>query len=267
MHITTTATILSLMRNVFDQYSQPENKLTHALVMTLEHDRSLVWPFLRWLGLSDIPPTATLLLGEQHIPGALMVDADNDGEGGLPDACIFDEDGWAILFECKVQAPIKADQIRRHRKTAERYGFESPYVYVIAVDEHDKSIHGADDGVVWREIYAWFNKKSADSFWAREFVAYMELFERKMLPQDYEIRGTITVFDGLRFDADNPYTYREGKRLIRLLGDELQARKDLHRIGVDPQEARRTAITGRGGQGVWDFLPPPRAGRELSTHG
>jgi hypothetical protein len=54
---------------------------------------------------------------------------------------------------------------------------------------------------------------------------------------------------------DNPYTYREGKRLIRLLGDELQKRRDLHKIGVDPQGARRSAITGRSGTAVWDFLP------------
>lgn len=76
-----------------------------------------------------------------------------------------------------------------------------------------------------------------------------------MLAKDYEVRGTITVFDGLRFDADNPYTYREGKRLIHLLGDQLQKRKDLQAIGVDPKGARRSAITGRRTDGVWDFLP------------
>lgn len=62
------------------------------------------------------------------------------------------------------------------------------------------------------------------------------------------------MFNGLRFDADNPYTYREGKRLIRLMGDELQARKELMRtLGVDPSGERRPAITS--GPGVWDFLP------------
>lgn len=83
----------------------------------------------------------------------------------------------------------------------------------------------------------------------------MRTFERKMLAKDYQIRGTITVFDGLRFDDDNPYTYREGKRLIRLLGDLLQDRRDLHRIGIDPKGKRRAAITGRGADGVWDLLP------------
>ena len=63
------------------------------------------------------------------------------------------------------------------------------------------------------------------------------------------------MFNGLRFDAENPYTYREGKRLIRLLGDELKARKDLHReLAVDPHGQSRGGITNDD-VGVWDFLP------------
>jgi len=100
--------------------------------------------------------------------------------------------------------------------------------------------------------------------WARTFTTYMEAFETRMIALDYSIRGTLTMFDGLRFDDDHPYSYREGKRLIRLLGDELQNRKDLHRIGVDPQGSRRPAITGRSGTGVWDFLPL-RAARGASS--
>jgi hypothetical protein len=83
----------------------------------------------------------------------------------------------------------------------------------------------------------------------------MQVYERKQLLQNYDIRGTITVFDGLRFDEETPYTYREGKRLINLLGDLLQKRSDLKKIGIDPDGNRRPAITGRGMDGVWDFLP------------
>ena len=39
------------LRNVFDQFSQPENRLTHALVCTLSNERALIRPFLRWLGV------------------------------------------------------------------------------------------------------------------------------------------------------------------------------------------------------------------------
>ena len=41
------------MRNIFDQYEQPENRLTHALVTTLDQDRALLGPLLRWLPVPE----------------------------------------------------------------------------------------------------------------------------------------------------------------------------------------------------------------------
>jgi len=83
----------------------------------------------------------------------------------------------------------------------------------------------------------------------------MEIFEAKMIAREYGIRGTITMFDGLRFDEDNPFTHASARRAIRLLGDELQKRPDLHSIGVDPAGKRRDAITWNSEWGVWDTLP------------
>ncbi|HUG20047.1 MAG TPA: hypothetical protein VMM56_13770, partial [Planctomycetaceae bacterium] len=240
---------------MFDQYDQPENKLTHALVMTLTHDRKLLRPFLDFLDIREIPSINTLSIIEQQIPGSPQSALEEDESKGLPDACVFSDNGWAVLFECKIQAQINAAQIRRHRNTAIRHDFKSPHLIVIAVDKPDRVTDSDVKTFEWKELYSWFSHRMSDSFWAREFVRYMQTFEQKMLAKDYDIRGTITVFDGIRFDADNPYTYREGKRLIRLLGDLLQARKDLHKIGVDPKGERRSAITGKGGEGVWDFLP------------
>ncbi len=73
------------------------------------------------------------------------------------------------------------------------------------------------------------------------------------------------MFDGLKFDKDHPYTAREGRRLIRLMGDELQALEPLHRLGVDPKGDRRGSITGRGNDPVWDYLPL-RAARKAKNH-
>jgi hypothetical protein len=243
------------MRNIFDQYKQPENRLTHALVTALDQDRSLLPPFLRWLGIRDVSKPKKLLLNEQQVPGSLQDDADELETKGLPDATVFNDDGWAVLFESKVQAPVKLQQISRHRETAKRHGFESPWLVVISVDKPPANLPSKAIAKTWQEIYLWFSNRTAESFWAEQLVQYMQVFEQKMLAQDYQIRGTITVFDGLKFDDKNPYTYREAKRLIRLLGDELQRRKDLHKIGVDPNGKRRSAITGRGTDAVWDFLP------------
>lgn len=243
------------MRNIFDQYEQPENRLTHALATTLDRERSLLVPFLRWLGIRDAPKPRGLMLLEQQVPGRLQEMAEELDAKGLPDIAIFDNDGWAVLLESKVQACVNLKQLERHRRTVQRLGFESPWLVLISVDRVSCELFEKTVAKTWQDVYAWFNRHSDSSDWARHFVQYMQVFERKMILQEYPIRGTITVFDGLRFDADNPYTYREGKRLIGLLGDLLQQRKDLHAIGIDPKGKRRPAITGKGTDGVWDFLP------------
>lgn len=242
------------MRNVFDQYTQPENRLTHALVCTLDEDRSLLRPFLRWAGCQAVPPLSQLRITEQQVPGEAL--SGDEGEGtGLPDACVFTDDGWLLLIEAKVQAGVSPGQLRRHIATANRHEFDNPYLLLLSVDDPPKRLPPKTTHRSWRELYAWFRKRPDSSGWARTFTDYMESFESRMIADDYSIRGTLTMFDGLRFDTENPYTYREGKRRIRLLGDELQKRKDLRDIGIDPKGERRSAITGRGGVGVWDFIP------------
>jgi len=242
------------MRNVFDQYSQPENRLTHALACTLDADRSLLRPFLAWAGARDVPPVDRLQITEQQVPGS-PVSGDEEEGRGLPDACVFDANGWALVIEAKVQSGVSADQLRRHLSTAKRYGFNCPSLLLLCVDEPPQGLPEQTAVRAWRELYRWFRERESTSQAAGTLTRYMEVFESRMIEQDYSIRGTITMFDGLRFDDGNPYTYSEAKRLVRLLGDELQKRSDLLSLGVDPDGERRAAITGRAASAVWDFLP------------
>ena len=242
------------MRNIFDQYDQPENKLTHALVSTLSHDRQLIRPFLHWLKAKHIPPTGEIRITEQEIPG-LSAGGDEQERKGLPDACFYNQDDWAVLVESKVQAGINRGQLKRHLRTARRHGYECPHVILIAVNSPARVLPKGMHAVRWCDVYRWFLRRRLHSPWAKIFLEYMHTFESKMLAKDYSIKGTITMFDGFHFDDENPYTYREGKRLIRLMGDELQKREDLFCFGVNPKGERRKAITGRGKDGVWDFLP------------
>lgn len=240
------------MRNVFDQYDQPENKLTHAIFCVLSRERKLLVPFLKWLGVTGYPPAHALRISQQSVPGDSL--EASEGDAGLPDLCIYSEDGWGVFFEMKVQSKLTAGQLRRHSKTAARYGFDQPILVAVSVEPIAAKMPEGTITVQWRELYAWFAQRMSDSFWLSELVRYMEIFEEKSIDNAYEVRGTITMFNGLRFDDDHPFHYREAKRLIRLLGDELQSRSDLHEeLGIDPEGARRPAITNDGG--VWDFLP------------
>jgi hypothetical protein len=240
------------MRNIFDQYDQPENRLTHALFCTLFHERKLILPFLKWLGLRNVPPLAQLQLAQQSVPGQSSETA--NGDTGLPDLCVYTDDGWGVFFEMKVQSKLTTGQLRRHAATVKRYGFDTPTIVAVTVEPIARKLPEETISVEWRQLYSWFAQRTADSFWARELVRYMEVFEENSIGSEYQVRGTITMFNGLRFDADHPFHYREAKRLIRLLGDELQSRGDLQEtLGVDAEGARRPAITND--TGVWDFLP------------
>ena len=244
------------MRNIFDQFDQPENKLTHALFCTLCHDRKLIRPFLqKCLRIDNVPSLAELKVTQQSIPG-VATESSKDEASGLPDMCIYSDEGWGVFFEMKVQATLTSRQLDRHIATAKRYGFKNPILVAISVEQAKESTSKKATCVQWRDLYAWFAQRESDSFWARQLVQYMECFEEKAINNDYEVRGTITMFNGLRFDDKQPFHYLEAKRLIRLLGNELQNRSDLQKeMGVDPQGNRRSAITNDRGLSVWDYLP------------
>lgn len=243
------------MRNVFDQYSQPENRLTHALYCTLSHDRSLLRPFLLWIGVQNIPPVNDLDVVQQHIPGRK---ADEELQeklaAGLPDLMICTKDGWAVVFEMKITSTVTAAQLNRHRATVVRDGYESPLLVAVTVEPSKCDLPEGTIRVLWRELYAWFAQHRTSSPWARSFVEYMEIFEARADGDKYIINGKLTMFDGLRFDEDSPFTYLSAKRLLKNLGEELQANKELQRaIAIDPNGKRRPAITND--DGVWDFIP------------
>lgn len=244
------------VRNIFDQYSQPENKLTHALVCALSVDRSLLRPFLKWLGASPPRTFESLTITEQQRPG-IRLSADDESEESftLPDACLFDDDDWLLMIEAKVQARIDKRQLDGHVKSAHRQDFSSPQLLIIAVDEQEDWRSSPYIFKSWREIYAWFRRHITKSPWATEFTEYLEIFETRMTSQDYSIRGTLTMFDGLQFDSEDPFNYREAKPLIGLLGDELRQRSELGKLGADLGASGRSKMTGKKEGVVWDFIP------------
>ena len=73
------------MRNIFDQYSQPENRVTHALVSALNEDRYLLGSFLRKIA-NEVPPKSPryLTVDEQKIPGPPEPPEDAKEKKGLP---------------------------------------------------------------------------------------------------------------------------------------------------------------------------------------
>jgi hypothetical protein len=253
------------VRNIFDQYAQPENQLTHAVVSSLGADPALLRKFIRWV-CGERPPSRRLEVIEQRLPGEEeLIDETEVERRGLPDAWIHDGNTWALILENKIQAPLRASQLARHRRMAERRGFSDTRLASF-VTERPKRL--AFDGlrvIEWTELYAWLRKERT-SEWARRLTEYMEVLERKLAEEEYLREGVLTVFAGIPFGRSYPYNYQEAKRLLRLALESLRERRDLRRaFGVNRHAEGRAAITGRGGTSVWDFLPLAKARGHVHT--
>ena len=108
----------------------------------------------------------------------------------------------------------------------------------------------------WWEVYAWLCKHAAPSSWARRCLEYIQVAETKEVEANYLKEGRLTVFSGIPFGRDEPYSYGQAKRLLKLLREELCQDKRLSkRLGADLEARGRSAITGRDQSSVWDFIP------------
>jgi hypothetical protein len=239
------------MRNLFDQYSQPENRLTHALAVCLHEDRTLLRRFVAWIGVKPPAHAAELQIVEQSLPGDPPESEEEAERKGLPDIVIHDGSAWCLLIESKVQAGLTEDQLGRHERTLRRRGFEQVRRVVLT---KVPVITPRTIGLTWPALYQWLGNNGALSTWGDRLRSYLRAAEVRLAREEYLTEGTLTMFDGFQFSAENPYTYGEGKRLLKLAMAELRKDRSLRALRMDPTAPGRGAITGRGGNAVWDFL-------------
>jgi hypothetical protein len=245
------------VRNLFDQYSQPENRFTHALLTALNEDRRLLNAFLREL-VKVKPPVAAskLLVLEQQFPGEAEPSDESDlDRRGIPDCWIFDnEGGWCVFIETKVLAVLRAAQIQSHHRTAAKRGFR--HVTAVAITPRRSAPMPAGTiHLEWRTVYTWLLRHGRTSTWAARVAEFLEIAEVKLIGTGQFVEGTLTTFAGFPFGPDRPYTYLEGKRLLGLALEELRTCRELRtRLGMNPKVRGRPAITGRQGDAVWDLL-------------
>ncbi len=236
------------MRNIFDQYSQPENRLTHALASVLHQDDNLLKSFLAAFGPKRRPSVKGLEVIEQSLPGQPVAGEEERESQGLPDALIYDDEGWALIIESKVMDSLTKGQLRRHQRTIERCGFERISGLAITVREPGFSFDGWRM-TTWKDVYSWASNHKRDSQWAGFLVDYFNVAEARMAASEYLKEGTITEFSGIDFD---PYTYLEGKRVLRLLSEQLRGNAAFIRDMRLDADTKRSSITDQGR--LWDFI-------------
>ena len=211
--------------------------------------------FIKWTTGHAIARKETIYVIEQSLPDQLEESEDEASRKGLPDACIYTENGWILIIESKVAARVSVNQLNRHINTLKNRGFTDIQLLVINTDNKVSKLPEHTIIKMWSEIYKWGYKHIQKTTWAKQFTGYFEVAEAKMIKDEYLKEGTLTKFTGIHFDNENPYTYPEAKRLLKLLIGELKTNKKLIKdMGVDPHSQGRGAITGQKGYGVWDFI-------------
>lgn len=244
------------MRNVFDQYVHPENRLTHALACCLAEDPALLASFLRWLGV--VPPRGERLhVVEQRLPGEPeeLIEGSEVLERRLPDAWIYTDSGWALLIESKIASPIDAAQRRGHLAMAERRGFSSAQLVMLSPLAPAGALPARCLHRRRTDLYRWACGERG--IWAGHLAFYLPIAEQRMIDDGYRLEGALTVFTGIPFGTDHPHTYLEANRLLRLLMAELRLDASLDAVGINLMGARRPAIT-ENVDGAWDFMPLTR---------
>ena len=152
------------MRNVFDQYNQPENRLTHALAVCLHEDRVLLSGFLVWIGIKLPTRAQALMLAEQSLPGDAPETEEDAEQKGLPDIVIHDGVTWCLLIESKVQAALTDDQLARHERTLRRRGFEQ--VHRLALTKAGVRVPRNTIASTWSKLYEWLGKTGRSREWS-----------------------------------------------------------------------------------------------------
>lgn len=240
------------MRNLFDQYTKPENRLSHALAVCLDEDRALLRGFLAWMGIRPPGRGSPLSVVEQTLPGELPESEDEAERRGLPDIVIYDGSRWCVVVESKLGSPVSEEQLRRHERTLRRRGFER--VHRVALTKRGTRVPKGTVPITWSGLYEWLGSARQRGAWPDRLRAYLRAAEIRLVREERLPEGTLTMFDGFPFSPDNPYTYGEAKRLLKLALEELRKDRALRTLGVDPDAPGRPAITGRSGRVVWDFL-------------
>jgi hypothetical protein len=218
------------------------------LIASLNQDQKLLKDFLANFGPEKVPPVKTLRLIGQGLPGSTEINDEEQAERrGLPDAVIFTDSGWALVLESKINSGLSKDQLQRHYRTIKRCGIEDVYGLAITVKRPPFSFSGWRM-VTWKDIYSWASK--SQSPWAKHMIQYFNVAENNMVQNEYLKEGTITEFSGINLE---PYTYPEGKRVLRLLTNKIRNNaKFIKEMNLDPETCRPAITDDRGG--VWDMI-------------
>lgn len=250
--------------NVFNQYDHAENRLTHALGITLDRAKDFRTIFLKKLtGKSQLTADARVML--QMASGVAEVDGE---KCGIPDLAIIDKEGdYGIIVEAKLGASLSWQQLASHERRAKRNNLE--VMSALAITGRDKDRDAVErwnrEGrflypwrhVGWPEIYGLACQHAHLNPWVRELRDYMEIMAASMDEKEMGADVKVIDFAGISEEMIENYSPAIAKRILRSIMDELRSdKKFLKDIGISGNNPPRKRKAIKNLARVWDFLSP-----------
>lgn len=241
---------------LFDQYSNPENRLTHALLHTIGSSGWLLTRFLKDLvGVKFQTKKLFFEISTQKVPFG-HGDVDHDQIQAIPDAWIIEENlQLGIAIEVKDRKNnLNKQQLEWHKKRI--YHYENKYLLVITPDLSEPPIinilreeENTENGKVttvwrsWDNIYRWLS----DVNLKKSSIQSHEKFLITAMTEYLERRREVLGFQGILFSSGfDVYEAKEilNAEMVELMDTVLSQYKELN--------TRRPAITTFSKGSVWD---------------
>ena len=242
----------SKLNPIYEQYSNEENRLTHAILHTIGSSNWIFTSFLnKVVGIKPFRKSGIFEISTQKVPLG-HGDSDSDKVESIPDAWIINESpNLGIAIEVKDRKNnIRISQLKSH--TNRISGYDHAYLLVITPDLQtpDKIIRLQKKNFTnlqikwksWDEIYGWLkhllnkpSKTSKDKFLLTSMIEYLER------------RREVLGFQGIKFSKG--FNVDEAKEILKSEMEELHPYvKGIYKELV----ARRGGIPTTSVMGVWD---------------
>ena len=252
---------------LFSTYRQRENHVSHALAATFER-----CPRFRKLFLQEVARLAPrgkkasevrslaraykrasvsaqccfgMELGKDESP------AKEVASKSIPDVAIvfpvapsLDEKAPCILVEAKVCHEWDVSQAERHTKYASQK-FNIVLGLAIAIVPNLPLPPNWIE-FPWAKVYEVAGRSGTEL--GRELCRVLEITEAKLL-NDTNLRGTMTVFSGIPFGEENPFSTIQARNTARLLRQALADYPKLKRLGISVDTSKQMS-SGRSSE-VW----------------
>ena len=255
-------TVMEQDINIFDQYEHLENRLTHALGVTLQHSSSFRDAFIKKFSAFQLKknPRIKLQLANDNR-------ADKKDEiTGIPDLTIIDDMGSAIVIESKVGAKLHDSQLRGHQNRARHNGLKIHSALAITGRSDDDAkiknwikqvrLEPYWRHVTWRQVFHLAAQHSDDLF-VKQLQEYMNIIADQLNEKNMDPNVKIVDFTGIPFKTFEDFDFRVAKRILRSLMDGLREDKAfLAALGFKNSQTPRMRKKIKSGLRIWDYLSP-----------